>query len=136
MIQCCYGMCWNRLILKLRPMSQLEYSYIRMGIIINPTLSDHFGHLLELSCVSQRGTKTTFEYSKRELTENGMHYFKHLIAKTNWESLDSMTVNEAFNYFIDTVTWCLDISCPIKTITRTVSERDSAQQDKDWISEE
>ncbi|VEN45873.1 unnamed protein product [Callosobruchus maculatus] len=103
--------------------------------IINPALSDHYGHLLELTCTTQSSAKTITKYSRRDFTDNGMNYFKYLVSQIQWALMNNMNVNEAFRFFIESVTWCLDISCPMKTITRTISQYDNVHKDRDWIND-
>nr|CAI5819984.1 unnamed protein product [Callosobruchus analis] len=98
--------------------------------VINPNLADHFAHLFSIKLV-EKYRLDKISYKSRNMSTDNLNRFGQLVAQTDWSPLYELSINNAFIYFIDSLSWCLDSSCPLKVINKPVGGRNNA-----WISDD
>lgn len=99
---------------------------------INPLIADHLAHVLTICHDNIKPSHKVEKMSIRVVNDNSLNEFNFHLQNTDWSPLYSLSVNKAFGYFLNCVVWCLEVSCPIKSITKSVGERN----EKSWVSEE
>lgn len=95
--------------------------------LIVPNVADHLSHLLRLPLMSIEKPKPV-EIIKRLLYPENIQEYRNRLSLTNWEELFYLDVNKAFSFFMETLTWCFEVSCPKK---RCLIKRNS----KCWVSD-
>nr|CAH7748718.1 unnamed protein product [Callosobruchus chinensis] len=100
--------------------------------IVNPNIADHFAHILSVKCTKSSEKKNAIKYLKRDLRPENIDRFKYLVLNHCWRDLHTMGVHDSFKYFIETLRWCLDYSCPVRTITRFPSSDNNSNFRKGW----
>nr|CAI5856552.1 unnamed protein product [Callosobruchus analis] len=85
-------------------------------VIFNPNIADHFGHLFETKWfASSLNAKETVKLKFRNLGMNNINQFKTMVSQIDWHPLYQLELNDSYSYLIDSITWCLESSCPEKT---------------------
>nr|CAH7734263.1 unnamed protein product [Callosobruchus chinensis] len=103
--------------------------------IVNPNIADHFAHILSVKCTKSSEKKNAIKYLKRDLRPENIDRFKYLVLNHYWRDLHTMGVHDSFKYFIETLRWCLDYSCPVRTITRFPSSDNNSNFRKGWVND-
>ena len=99
--------------------------------MFDPCLADHFAHVARLSCIlnSPRNTIAK-EITKRCCNDLNINEFKFLLNKIEWVQMSNLGPNDAFNFFIESVIWCYNASCPVKTIKNDKNQN----KNKNWFT--
>lgn len=91
--------------------------------ISNPNIADHLAHMLcvKIGNIKNNGSQKIF-YKKRNSTENNINYFKTKLSQIQWRPLydHNLSINKLFKYFLDTILWYFNITCPIKEYSKNV----------------
>ena len=104
--------------------------------LYNPNIADHFAHILNINITkAEKDTPSLINFKRRSLNENNI---KNLISEMNkhdWTNIYSANVNDAFNFFTDTIIWCYNITCPIKSVIKRNSINNNNLK-KEWLTNE
>nr|CAH7739392.1 unnamed protein product [Callosobruchus chinensis] len=103
--------------------------------IVNPNIADHFAHILSVKCTKSSEKKNAIKYLKRDLRPENIDRFKYSVLNHCWRDLHTMGVHDSVKYFIETLRWCLDHSCPVRTITRFPSSDNNSNFRKGWVND-
>nr|CAI5857045.1 unnamed protein product [Callosobruchus analis] len=102
-------------------------------VIFNPNIADHFGHLFETKWfASSLNAKETVKLKFRNLGMNNINQFKTMVSQIDWHPLYQLELNDSYSYLIDSITWCLESSCPEKTVTKIICDQKAT---KNWMND-
>ena len=99
--------------------------------LFDPYLADHFGHLGRLTYAQDTLVNKPLDLyvNKRCLGDINLKEFSFLLNKSDWTPMYGLSVNEAFDFFVEIVIWCFHASCPFKKCK--LSKRQNG-----WLNEE
>lgn len=86
--------------------------------VLNPNIADHFAHVVSLLMSDKPNSINTMQVSTRLFNDNNLNELNYHLGRTDWTDLLYLDLNGAFKLFMQNVTWCLNISCPIKTFNK------------------
>ena len=80
-------------------------------------LSDISDHLPVLTCTGKkpRQSKTPLVFSYRPLNELNIGLIKDSLSNTNWDNLQNLSTNDAYNSLLQTLNKIIDTHAPVKT---------------------
>lgn len=84
--------------------------------LINPNVADHLAHILSIKTDSTVKSQPTI-ITKRLLQPENIAEFRSRLSAIDWHELVYLNANDGFTYFMNTLTWCFEVSCPQKKIT-------------------
>ena len=89
--------------------TKLQYNYT--PFVITDDLSDHYPSLVILNNV-EKCKKDKVKIAKRRVDSASIELIKTEIDNVDWSCIDSMNVNEAFEYFHSILLKSIDVHCP------------------------
>ena len=98
-----------------------KFTQISSCIIIDD-MSDHYPCYVSLKLSDIRDNEL-LTHKSRNYGENSLFNIKHTLLHHDWSCLDSMNVNESYNYLINVITNALDLHAPVRE--KKVSNRSS-----------
>nr|CAI5853961.1 unnamed protein product [Callosobruchus analis] len=101
--------------------------------IVNPNIADHYAHVLSI-CRTTIKEKKVVKYNKRSFSDDNVRHFRDLVHSTDWSHLFLLNVEDSFTYIIDTIVWCLDVSCPMKVFTKSIHSESNLN--KQWVNQD
>lgn len=102
--------------------------------LVNPNIADHFGHLLCIKNYFSESLNINNDsniFYRRTINENNLVQLSSKLMSIDWSNLYDLNIPEAFNYFIETLIWYLNIYCPVKKVSVS-----SGQKRNKWITNE
>ena len=100
--------------------------------IFNPNIADHKAHILSVICTDKPIDKNpTKIIESRSINDNNIRVFLYNFDKLNWAELYCLDVDESFQFFIDNIIWCYNVSCPLRKIKLPVNDNK-----KGWLTNE
>lgn len=98
--------------------------------IVQPNIADHLAHILALKLDSlEKISSATSSITKRDLRAENISEFQSRLCQADWSCIYGMGVDAGFQYFMETVKWCYDISCPLRTFLPKSNRQN-------WINED
>ena len=89
--------------------TKLQYNYT--PFVITDDLSDHYPSLVILNNI-EKCKKDKAKITKRRVDSASIELIKTEVDSVDWSCIDSMNVNEAFEYFHSTLLKSIDAHCP------------------------
>ena len=89
--------------------NRLHYNYTPYVLVDD--LSDHYPTLVVINNIEQC-KKDKVKIVKRKMDSNSIETIKQDIHNIDWDCIDSMNVNDAFDFFHSTLTNTIDKHCP------------------------
>lgn len=101
-------------------------------MIFDPMLSDHYAHLFSLNVRYHQDITITDNKKvyKRDKREHNIQEFNDRLANINWNIIFDLNLNDALIFFLENITWCFDVACPL----RLVKERPICKNDTGWLT--
>lgn len=99
--------------------------------IKNPNLADHLSLVLTVDYGLDTSRDDMFTYRYRLTADNNIYQLRFMLSSEEWLKVYSAAgIDEAFQSFVDTYMWYIDMACPLITKKRTRVGR------KNWITPE
>ncbi|XP_054257231.1 uncharacterized protein LOC128982192, partial [Macrosteles quadrilineatus] len=96
--------------------------------ILNASISDHTGQLCYLSFPAEHTQTNTS--TRRHINAKNLHNLKLNLAEENWNAVfSSVTVDDAYNSFMQLLLENIDVTCPLKKSRRNHKPEMSAKYD-------
>lgn len=102
--------------------------------LTQPHIADHLSHVLTIKIHKQPKkfpiTENEISTLKRQLKPSNISELRSRLNKISWfPTLYDMKINQSFSFFLESLQWCYDVSCPKKQTT-------SRKTYKSWITED
>lgn len=87
--------------------------------LVQPNIADHLAHILKINWKNcEISENQSSKITKRDLRLENVKEFQERLKNTDWSCVYRMSVERGFEYLLNSIYWCYEVSCPKRTFTQ------------------